>query len=218
MADKFPALDTIDNDLVAENSEADSDFLSREKELLGNEFQTDQDKEILNDEDEDEISEFKEQFPEVESSTQDLQDELPQEEEEEEEFNDFSSSGVKNEGESIHLKEWKVRRELEISEREKANKKKKEEIISKARQTIDDFYENYNNKKDQHYAEVMKEQEEFLSKKDNFLKRGTLWSRVVEIVDEAGETADVEGRDKTRFRKLLDSLKTKENAPGAGGY
>ena len=41
MADKFPALDSIDNEVPTNDSTEDvgeSDFLSREKELLGDEF------------------------------------------------------------------------------------------------------------------------------------------------------------------------------------
>lgn len=216
MADKFPALDTIDGEIPKNDSNEElgsSDFLAREKELVGDEFQTAQDKEVLAESD-DEINEFKEQFPEVDDS---VKDEEPQEVEEPESDDFAPTQPNKFEGESKPLREWKERRDLEISEREKANAKRKEEIIAKAQQTIDDFYENYNIKKEKGSEEVSKEQEKFLEKRDNFLSNGTLWDRVNMLIDEAGELDSGE-RDKTRFKQLLGKLKGKENAPGASGY
>ncbi|EEQ36222.1 putative clathrin light chain [Clavispora lusitaniae] len=209
MADKYPELE-----VSADEQDVQGDFLSREKELLGDEFQTEQDNEVLAESDDD-IQEFKEQFPEVDNSIA----AEPQEESEDDEFENFGSAPPVSQelGESEPLKEWRERRTLEIEEREKANRKKKEEIVAAARQSIDDFYDNYNNKKDQHAKDVLKEEEEFLEKRDGFLKRGTLWDRVNELVSEVGEVSD-DGRDKSRFDALLKKLKGKENVPGAGGY
>lgn len=214
MADKYPEID-----VEAGDQELGGDFLSREKEIVGDEFQTDQDKEVLEESD-NEIEDFKEQFPEVEGSSS-VVAQQDQTKEDQEEFEGFESSQNATEskdlGPSEPLREWKERRDLEIEEREKANSKKKEDITAKARQNIDDFYDDYNNKKDQRSKEVLKEQEEFLEKRDNFLKRGTLWDRVDELISEAGELPE-QNRDKTRFRSLLTKLKGKENVPGAGGY
>lgn len=210
MADKFPALDSVDDNI--QEGGGDSDFLSREKELVGDEFQTEHDQDMLGGSD-DEINDFKEQFPEVDKDNEEQQ-------ESEEQFEGFESNDsptTKFEGESKHLNEWKQRRDLEIEEREKANEKKKQDIIGKAQQTIDDFYDNYNNKQEQQSKQVLKEEEEFLAKRDGFLKRGTLWDRVDEIVQDIGETSN-DDRDKSRFTGLLKKLKGKENVPGAGGY
>lgn len=225
MSDKYPALETIDNDLASTESgkEFDSDFLSREKELLGEEFKTDQDADVLNGSDDDDINDFKEQFPEVDETEAEKQEQAAAETEAEtadEGFEGFNGSNDNHliQGESEHLKEWKERRELEIEKREQANAKSKQDIVDKAQKTIDDFYDNYNNKREQHTKEVLKEQEQFLEKRDGFLKRGTLWDRVNELVGEVGEPTADENRDKTRFKGLLTKLKGKENVPGAGGY
>lgn len=209
MAEKYPELE-----VPVEDQESQGDFLSREKELLGDEFQTEQDNDILAESDDD-IQEFKEQFPEVEESN--AEPYLP--EEEEEEFSEFGSNApvTSDLGESEPLKEWKQRRELEIEQRESASSKKKQDIIATAQQSIDDFYDNYNNKKEQHSKDILKEEEAFLENRDNFLKRGTLWDRVGELVSEVGEVPD-DGRDKSKFTALLSKLKGKENVPGAGGY
>lgn len=214
MSDKYPALD----EQIVADDDISSDFLSREKELVGDEFKTDQDQEVLAESDDD-INEFKEQFPEV-GESEPQQAEVA--DDDEEEFEGFESARNPNDkllqGESKHLKEWKQRRDLEIEERESVNSKKKDDIVQKAQQTIDDFYDNYNNKKEQHSAEVLNEQEEFLKNRDDFLKRGTLWDRVNELVGEIGDVPGDDTRDKTRFKGLLTKLKGKENAPGAGGY
>lgn len=219
MADKFPSLGSIDKDLPETNEELDSDFLAREKELIGDEFQTEQDKEALASEDE-EINEFKSNFPEVGDDAA-AEEASEDDDEDEDEFEGFGSSTATQDkfaGESTHLKDWKASRELEISERESANSKKKDDIVSKAQQTIDDFYENYNTKKEQHAKEISDEQDKYLEKRDGFLKRGTLWNRVNELVDEVGVIPSDGSRDKSRFKDLLEKLKDKENAPGAAGY
>lgn len=210
MSDKFPEIASIDKDLPdVEDGVDGSDFLSRENELVGDEFKTENDSAALADSD-DEINNFKEQFPDVEE--QNTQE--PAEEDDEPE----PSYELAPVGSSRHLEEWKERRDLEISEREKANSKKKEDIVAKAQQTIDDFYDNYNSKKEGSLKEVLKEQEQFLEKRDGFLKRGTLWDRVGELVDGVGELPADDSRDKTRFKELLKKLKGKEDVPGAAGY
>lgn len=212
MADKFPELD-----IDAGEQELDGDFFSREQELLGDEFKTEQDRDVLAESDT-EIQDFKEQFPEVEESNG-YSAPAAEPEEEEDEFEDFGSApSVTNDlSSSEPLKEWQQRRNLEIEEREKASSKRKAEIVAAAEQSIDDFYDNYNNKKEQHAKEVLKEEETFLEKRDGFLKKGTLWDRVNELVSEVGDLPE-DDRDKSRFKGLLTKLKGKENVPGAGGY
>ncbi|KAI5955096.1 clc1 [Candida jiufengensis] len=216
MADKFPEIDTPEHNEDFESS----DFLSREKELVGDEFKTDQDK-VLEESEDEEINEFKEQFPEVESSNN--QDQLPQKDEnleDEIEFEGFESTQPsKDLSQSTSIKEWKQRRDLEIEEREKINSQKKKDIINKAKQTIDDFYENYNSKKETSFKNIEKDQENFLKKRDEFLKNGTLWDRVNELISKVDNISiEDNNRDKTRFKEILTKLKGKENVPGAGGY
>ncbi|WLF80154.1 Clathrin light chain [Lodderomyces elongisporus] len=245
MADKFPEIDTHTDDATA----TDSDFLSREKELVGDEFATDQDK-VLQEESDEEINDFKEQFPEVDGSTHagfeqsksvsqgdghDNEDDND-DDDDDDEFEGFESkshnastsgSQVKDLSQSEPIKEWKQRRDLEIEEREKVNSQKKQDILKKAQSTIDDFYENYNAKKETGSKKLQKEEEEFLKKRDGFLKNGTLWDRVYELIEGVGElnTGDkdkedpvVSSRDKSRFNEVLKKLKGKADVPGAGGY
>lgn len=211
MADKFPELD------VEADGQVDGDFLAREQQLLGDEFKTEQDQEALVESD-DEIQEFKEQFPEVGESEP---ANIVQQVDDDDEFEGFGSAPAttasRDLGESDHVNAWKERRNLEIEERERVSSIRKEELVNKAQEQIDDFYDNYNNKKEEQAKEVLKEEETFLKKRDEFLKHGTLWDRVNELVGEIGEVADGKS-DKSRFKDLLTKLKGKENVPGAGGY
>ncbi|CAK9684439.1 unnamed protein product [Candida parapsilosis] len=203
MSNKFPEIDVPQSN----GDDLDhSDFLSREKELLGDEFKTDQDK-VLEEDSDDEFNEFKEQFPEVEGS-ESVQQEFK------------STEEVDDEDADVALADYGATETVkDLSQEEKVNEQKKKDILSKAQQTIDDFYENYNSKKEKHIAEVEKEQEAFLKKRDEFLKHGTLWDRVNELIDAVGvPTVDSEGNDKTRYRNFLKNLKGKEKVPGAGGY
>lgn len=201
MADKFPELD-----VAGAEQGADGDFLAREHELLGDEFKTDADNVLESD---DEILEFKLQFPEVDGAPEPAPPV-------EEEFEGFSSAPAPTNSESEALKEWRERTDLEINEREKVNAKKKAELVKNAQQSIDDFYSNYNENREKHSKALLKEEEDFLAKRDGFLAKGTLWDRVNQLVDEAGEVP--EDRDKSRFKGLLTKLKGKENVPGAGGH
>lgn len=213
MADKFPEID-----VAAEPQELEGDFFARERELVGDEFKTEEDQQVLaeSEPEDNEIQEFKENFPEV--GEQPAAPIVAEDDEDDDEFEGFASQPAAiNLEESQPLKEWAQRRQLEIEERDKQSAKKKAEIVAAAEQSIDDFYDNYNSKKEQLAEAVAKEEKEFLEKRDGFLARGTLWDRVNEIIDEVGDL-DLNGRDKSRFKGLLTKLKGKENVPGAGGY
>ncbi|KAG7866441.1 hypothetical protein KL918_003338 [Ogataea parapolymorpha] len=217
MADKFPELEGIDGTDVADSG----DFLKREKELLGNEFATEQDKIA---EDDDDFDDFKSQFPEVSTNANDVAPEVESEEEpkeaifEEPVTNKFANLNLE---ESVHIQEWRKARELEIAKRDELAAKKLEDIKKEAEKAIDDFYENYNNKKDEAVEATRREEAEFLEKRDRFLERGTVWDRVVELLSltKNSNASDLAGyRDKSKFRDLLMSLKGKEDVPGAAGY
>lgn len=230
MTDKFPEIDVV----APEGDDiSNSDFLSREKEALGDEFATPQDHEVnTGDDQDDEFEDFKSQFPDVDSQEatiaaapqgEDTMDDAHGEAEPQGEdvvtpvVNRFENLDL---NESEHIKEWKKTRDLEISKRDEIAARKLEEIKKEAEKAIDDFYENYNNKKDDAIAETKKEEKAFLEKREKFLEKGTTWDRVVELLKltKNSDAIDAENyRDKTRFRDLLLALKGKENVPGASG-
>ena len=118
------------------------------------------------------------------------------------------------------IKQWRERRDLALQERSEKSELKKEETIKTAQQNIDDFYENYNSKKEKSIAQTRREAEEFLAKREDTTAGGTSWERIAKLVDLSGKGAKggASGTGKERFREMLLSLRKDEKAPGATGY
>jgi len=126
-----------------------------------------------------------------------------------------------NLAESEFLKDWKVKSELEIERRDKISHEKQEETREKAHTAIDDFYQNYNTKKEKEIEKVKEAAEAYIKKRDAEIGsgKGTTWDRIAELMDGLGRPAEgVEASDKKRFAELVQSLKGDANAPGAAGY
>jgi hypothetical protein len=120
----------------------------------------------------------------------------------------------------MFFRQWRERRDLALQHREEVSASKKEENVKAAQQAIDDFYENYNTKKDKTIAQTRKEAEEFLASREDTAAGGTSWERIAKLVDISGKGArgGAGGSGKERFRELLVSLRKDESAPGATGY
>ncbi|KAK9487263.1 clathrin light chain [Lipomyces starkeyi] len=116
------------------------------------------------------------------------------------------------------IKEWRERRELAIQRRDQQSEAKKHATRETAKQAIDDFYENYNDKKDKAIAQTRAEEQEFLESRESSVAGGTSWERIVKLVDISEKHARTSTVDKSRFRELLLSLKEDPNAPGSKGY
>lgn len=118
------------------------------------------------------------------------------------------------------IREWRERRDLQIQHRDQVSAERKNKTIEEARQNIDDFYENYNNKKDKEIAKTRREAEEFLQNRDDTTAGGTSWERISKLVDLSGKgvKGGASGSEKQRFREILVSLRKDSKAPGADGY
>lgn len=114
------------------------------------------------------------------------------------------------------ISQWRERQQLQIQRRDEQSARKKEETVTKARQAIDDFYDNYNAKRDKTIESIRKEQEDFLAKRDETTSGGTSWERIVKLIDTKDTKAVRGDRDVSRMRELLLSLKKDKNAPSAG--
>lgn len=130
------------------------------------------------------------------------------------------STRVEDEQEPDVIKQWRERRDLALQERAQRSDEKKAETVKAAQQNIDDFYENYNSKKEKSTAQTRREAEDFLAKREDTSAGGTSWERIAKLVDLSGKGAKggAAGSDKARFRELLLTLKGDEKAPGATGY
>jgi hypothetical protein len=98
---------------------------------------------------------------------------------------------------------------MALQHRDEVSQNKKEETVKAAHQAIDDFYENYNNKKDK-----------FLKSREDTTAGGTSWDRVSKLVDLSGKgsSGGAQGSSKAKFREMLLNLRKDEKAPGASGY
>ncbi|GAA6025252.1 hypothetical protein JCM11491_006153 [Sporobolomyces phaffii] len=124
--------------------------------------------------------------------------------------------------ESEFIQSWRTKQAEEIAEREQKAEQKKEETIAKARNAIDNFYKDYNEKKEKSIAQNKEDEEKFKSSLTESLAQGTTWERIctlVDLTDSRSKTATKSKQDLARFKEVLLSLKREgDNAPGAGGY
>lgn len=135
-------------------------------------------------------------------------------------YNSGYQAHAEEEQEPDVIREWRERRDNQIAKRAEQFAAQREETIKEAQQNIDDFYENYNNKKEKGIAQTRKEAEEFLESREDTVSGGTSWDRIAKLVDVSGKGAKggASGSGKERFRELLLSLRKDEKAPGATGY
>lgn len=135
-------------------------------------------------------------------------------------YNSGYQAYAEEEEEPEVIKEWRERRDAQIAKRVEQFAAQREETIKEAQQNIDDFYDNYNNKKEKGIAQTRKEAEEFLANQEDTVSGGTSWDRIAKLVDVSGKgtKGGASGSGKERFRELLVSLRKDEKAPGATGY
>jgi hypothetical protein len=117
------------------------------------------------------------------------------------------------------LKVWREKRDTDIAARDKVSAERKAETVAQAQRDLDDFYDNYNDKKDKAIAQTRRQAEEFLNARDDTTAGGTSWERISKLVDLSGKgtKGGAGGSGKERMRELLVSLRKDENAPGASG-
>ncbi|KAG8531382.1 uncharacterized protein KY384_003011 [Bacidia gigantensis] len=233
----------VSNGHVDTNGTADDDFLARERAALGDDaaqFTTAGDKTATIQDDEDdllggggvsdgfqgggeEITEFESSFPSVDTKNDQVGpggtitgSDLPYRPTQQPSYGGYGQV----EEDSEPIKQWRERRDLAIADREKISSSKKEDTIKAARQNIDDFYENYNNKADKGRERTRKDAEEFLANREDTAAGGTSWERIAKLVDLSGKGSKggASGTGKEKFREMLIDLRKDQKAPGATGY
>lgn len=217
MSEKFPPLEdeTVANEATAGD---ETDFLKREADILGDEFKTEQDSELLKQDEDEDIKEFENQFPELDGApAAAIQEQAAPENDEDDEFGE-PQAATSTTTPSEAISHWKERRDLEISQRDQADEEAKEQLQEEAVKHIDNFYENYNKKKQQQLETTSKEAEQFLKERDEFFaQKNTTWDRALQLINT--DDADVVGgRDRSKFKEILLRLKGNEKAPGASSY
>ena len=117
------------------------------------------------------------------------------------------------------MRAWRERRDADLAHRSEISASKKAETVKAAQSAIDDFYENYNARKEKQIEATRKEAEQFLANREDTSAGGTSWERIAKLVDLSGKGArgGASGTGKERFRELLTTLRKDEHAPGASG-
>lgn len=123
------------------------------------------------------------------------------------------------------VRRWREEQEEDIARREAAAERRKGETISKAEQDIDNYYAEYNKKKEKSIAKNKEAEAAFKAQRQAELAEGTTWSRVTKLVDLQNSQSKTIARggpgssDLTRMKEILLSLRREgETAPGASGY
>jgi len=247
MADRFPSLDEFSGGqteplgAISDGGAADGDdFLARERAALGDDanlFASPNDRitasGTVEDVDDDLLGEdfqqgndagdvvrgFESSFPVVESQNEQVApggtitgtDSLLQ--------SSYTSYYKEPEEETEAVREWRTKRDEELSRRAAASAERKAATILKAQQDIDDYYESYNKRTDRAKTRTRTEAEEFLARREDTAVGGTSWERIAKLVDVSGKglKGGASGSGKERFRELLLDLKKYPDAPGAGG-
>ncbi|KAK6440108.1 Clathrin light chain [Oleoguttula sp. CCFEE 5521] len=251
MADRFPSLDDFDAGQTEPQETSTSDFLSRERALLGDDaqqFSTPADnsatlQEGSDDDDDDDddllggggnsvplhqngnsngddMGDFESSFPAMDTSNDAVGPSgtitgstLPLH---------SQSRGFTDDdegGEPEPVRKWRESRDAAIAHRDEISASKKSETIKEAQKNIDEWYENYNTKRDKGTAQTRKEAEEFLAKREDTTSGGTTWERIAKLVDLSGKGVGggAAGTGKAKMREVLVGLRKDEKAPGAMG-
>jgi len=123
------------------------------------------------------------------------------------------------------IKDWREKQEAEIKARDEASKARRQETISKAERSIDEFYEDYAKKKERNIRDNKDQESGYLANMSASLSSGTTWERICELVELQNSQSKTIARtgagttDLARFKEVLLRLKREgDAAPGAGGY
>ncbi|KAF9460730.1 clathrin light chain-domain-containing protein [Collybia nuda] len=123
------------------------------------------------------------------------------------------------------IRDWREKQQEEIRARDEASKARRQETISKAERSIDEFYDDYAAKKQRTIGDNKDQEAEYLATLSASLSTGTTWERICELIELQNSQSKTIARtgagttDLTRFKEVLLRLKREgDAAPGAGGY
>ncbi|KAI8997324.1 clathrin light chain [Pilobolus umbonatus] len=111
------------------------------------------------------------------------------------------------------VRQWRTQKQEAIAKKAEEEKSRKEEIINKAREEIDLFYEEYNDKK-QKATEEHREREEVMMRAKEVLATSNIWECVVREFDVSNAKA-ASTRDVSRMKALMLDLRKDNKAPGS---
>lgn len=249
MADRFPSIEDFDggDTDVKPDTNGGDDFLERERALLGDDATLfnagdrpnaatvqDGDDDLLGGDDDftsapaqpsgganNDVDDFESSFPAIDTQNTNvgpggtITDSHPAP------FTGYTNYTSQTQGdeETEPIRQWRESRDADLSRRDEASERRKQETVKKAREDIDSFYEGYNKKVDKQKKQTADEAKEFLEKREDTTAGGTAWERIAKLVDLSGkgQQGGGDGSSKKRMREMLLDLKADKDAPGATG-
>jgi len=111
------------------------------------------------------------------------------------------------------IAEWKIKQEEILREKDQKADEKSRQSLDEAKKATEQFYTEYNLKKQERRKKNLNEQEIFVTNRDTPAP-GKTWERINELVDltPKGQRST---RDVARIRSIFVQLKSSSNAPGA---
>ncbi|KAG8933427.1 hypothetical protein FRC03_004306 [Tulasnella sp. 419] len=123
------------------------------------------------------------------------------------------------------IREWQVQKEEQIRQKDERSERRRQDTITQAERDIDNFYLEYNAKKERNIKDNKQSEAEYLDSLTDSLAAGTTWSRICDLIDLQNSQSKTLARagpgttDLTRMKEVLLRLRREgENAPGAAGY
>ncbi|KAI8372188.1 clathrin light chain [Blakeslea trispora] len=112
------------------------------------------------------------------------------------------------------VRQWREKQAEIIAQRDAEAEAKKEEKIKNAREEIDKFYEDYNDKKQKAIEENREREETHQKSNEQVASSGNIWERVVKEVDVTNAKTGYHTQDVSRMKDLMLDLKRDSKAPG----
>ncbi|KAJ3252214.1 hypothetical protein HK103_001781 [Boothiomyces macroporosus] len=118
--------------------------------------------------------------------------------------------------------DWQVEFDRKVVERDEMAKDKHGRILNEAKEALDRFYAEYNEKKQKAIARNKELEKNLIAQRDDNTS-GTVWERVLKQVEGSQKKQDkkddkkkekVVKADTSRFKQVLVSLKNDKDAPG----
>ncbi|KAJ1586321.1 hypothetical protein NDA12_006876 [Ustilago hordei] len=157
----------------------------------------------------DEVGKFEQNFPELDDGPS----------------TNTNGASYHDDADNLMIRQWRESQKEAIAKRDAEGERKKAEAISKAEQDIDNFYAEYNAKKEKNIAANKENEAKFQEQRTRELAEGTTWDRVTKILELKNSQSKTIARtgpgssDLTRMKELYLKLRREgETAPGAAGY
>ncbi|EPB86626.1 hypothetical protein HMPREF1544_06602 [Mucor circinelloides 1006PhL] len=112
------------------------------------------------------------------------------------------------------VRQWRENQKQVIAKRDEEESAKKEQILNKAREDIDKFYEDYNDKKQKAIEENREREDKMLKSREESSASTNIWNSVSREFDISNAKAAYPTRDVSRMKGIILDLRKDQNAPG----